>query len=44
VYRLHEWLLTRGLTGMITTKAGADDTATVSPVSTGFMQFRSIAP
>jgi circadian clock protein KaiC len=39
VYRLHEWLLTRGLTAMITAKAGADDTATVTPGPFGFMQF-----
>lgn len=39
VYRLHEWLLGRGITGMITTKAGADDSATITSGPTGFMQF-----
>ena len=39
VYRLHEWLLTRGLTAMITAKAGADDTATVASGPFAFMQF-----
>ena len=39
VYRLHEWLLTRGLTGIITAKAGADDSATETSGPFGFMQF-----
>ncbi len=39
VYRLHEWLLNRGLTAMITAKAGADDSATVASGPFGFMQF-----
>jgi circadian clock protein KaiC len=38
VYRLHEWLLTRGLTGLITSKAHGDETdASAQPW--GFMQF-----
>jgi circadian clock protein KaiC len=39
VYRLHEWLLARKLTGIITSKAGGDDTRSISPDSLGFMQF-----
>ena len=39
VYRLHEWLLTRGLTGLITAKAGADDATTATSGAFGFMQF-----
>src|SRR5258706_5523594 len=30
VYRLHEWLLARGLTGVITAKAGGDDASSSS--------------
>jgi len=37
VYRLHEWLLSRGLTGLITLKAGGDETVSQQPF--GFMQF-----
>lgn len=39
IYRLHEWLLERGLTGLITAKAGADDTSSISEQQFGFMQF-----
>ena len=39
VYRLHDWLLTRGLTALITAKAGADDTSTGTSAPFGFMQF-----
>jgi circadian clock protein KaiC len=39
VYRLHEWLLTRGLTAIITAKAGADDGSTLASGPTAFMQF-----
>ncbi len=44
VYRLHEWLLARGLTGLITAKAGGDDASSLNPSSLnqqqfGFMQF-----
>jgi circadian clock protein KaiC len=38
VYRLHEWLLARGLTGLITAKAGNDARAGVEQPF-GFMQF-----
>jgi circadian clock protein KaiC len=36
-YRLHEWLLARELTGLITLKAGGDEANSVSPF--GFMQY-----
>jgi circadian clock protein KaiC len=39
VYRLHAWLLERGLTGLITAKANADDTSSISLQQFGFMQF-----
>jgi len=39
VYRLHEWLLARGLTGLITAKAGGDDASSVGSQPFGFMQF-----
>jgi circadian clock protein KaiC len=40
VYRLHEWLLSRGLTGVMTAKAGVDETsAAAEPQPLGFMQF-----
>ena len=39
IYRLHEWLLARGLTGVITAKAGGDETTAVSHQPFGFMQF-----
>ena len=39
VYRLHAWLLERGLTGLLTAKANADDTSSISLQQFGFMQF-----
>ena len=39
VYRLHEWLLARELTGLITLKAGGDETNAISQQQFGFMQF-----
>ena len=39
VYRLHEWLLARGLTGVITAKSGGDETTAISQQPFGFMQF-----
>ncbi len=39
VYRLHEWLLKRGLTGLITAKAGGDEVSTIGAQPFGFMQF-----
>jgi circadian clock protein KaiC len=39
IYRLHDWLLARGLTGIITLKAGGDDASSISPQPFGFMQF-----
>ncbi|MCK9285117.1 MAG: circadian clock protein KaiC [Rhodocyclaceae bacterium] len=39
IYRLHEWLLQRELTGIITTKAGGDETSSVAQQPFGFMQF-----
>jgi circadian clock protein KaiC len=39
IYRLHEWLLASGLTGLITAKADGDEVATVGPQPFGFMQF-----
>jgi circadian clock protein KaiC len=39
VYRLHEWLLHRGLTAIITAKASADDGGQVSAGAFTFMQF-----
>ena len=39
VYRLHEWLLARGLTGLITAKAGGDETSSITQQPFGFMQF-----
>jgi circadian clock protein KaiC len=39
VYRLHEWLLARGLTGLITAKTGVDETSSISQQPFGFMQF-----
>lgn len=38
IYRLHKWLLTQGLTGLITSKAGGEE-AMSPPEQTGFMQF-----
>jgi len=37
IYRLHEWLLACGLTGLITAKTGGGEASSVSPF--GFMQF-----
>jgi circadian clock protein KaiC len=39
VYRLHGWLLTHGLTGLITAKAGIDARTSDSPQPFGYMQF-----
>ena len=39
IYRLHEWLLARELTGVITLKAGGDEKSTISEQPFGFMQF-----
>ncbi len=39
IYRLHEWLLAREFTGIITLKTGGDETSTISPPPFGFMQF-----
>lgn len=39
VYRLHAWLLERGLTGLITAKEGGDESSSIGHQSFGFMQF-----
>jgi circadian clock protein KaiC len=39
IYRLHEWLLAYGLTGLITAKTGGDETSSISQQPFGFMQF-----
>ena len=39
IYRLHEWLLARQLTGLITAKAGGDEVSSIGPQPFGFMQF-----
>src|SRR5687768_1418225 len=39
IYRLHEWLLTNGLTGLITAKAGEGDGRSVSGRAFGVLQF-----
>ena len=39
VYRLHDWLLERELTGLITCKASQEETNCVAQESFGFMQF-----
>jgi circadian clock protein KaiC len=39
VYRLHEWLLEKGMTGLITAKAGGDLARSVGQQPFGFMQF-----
>ena len=39
VYRLHEWLLARELTAVVTAKAGGDDAGSINQESFGFMQF-----
>lgn len=39
IYRLHEWLLARKLTGLITAKAGGNETLAMLDQPFGFMQF-----
>jgi circadian clock protein KaiC len=39
IYRLHEWLLASGLTGLITAKSGGDNATSISEQPFGFMQF-----
>lgn len=39
LYRLHEWLLKRHLTGLITAKAGGDEASSFGQQPFGFMQF-----
>jgi circadian clock protein KaiC len=39
VYRLHDWLLARELTSLITLKAGVDETSAANQQPFGFMQF-----
>ncbi len=39
VYRLHEWLLDRGITGMITSKSDGEETRTDDSQPWGFMHF-----
>ncbi len=39
IYRLHAWLLERGLTGLITLKASGPETSPISEQPFGFMQF-----
>jgi circadian clock protein KaiC len=39
VYRLHHWLMDRGLTGLITLKSGGDDAESSGGYPFGFMQF-----
>jgi circadian clock protein KaiC len=39
VYRLHEWLLARELTAIITAKARGDEASSIEQQSFGFMQF-----
>ena len=39
VYRIHEWLLARELTGLITAKAGGDESSSIGQQTFGFMQF-----
>lgn len=39
LYRLHEWLLARELTGLITLQAGGDETNSISQQPFGFVQF-----
>lgn len=39
IYRLHEWLLARELTGIITAKAGGDDSSDFIQQPLGVMQF-----
>jgi len=39
VFRLHEWLLLHGLTGLVTGKSGGDEDASLSQSPFNFMQF-----
>ena len=39
MYRLHEWLLARRLTGVVTLRAGGDKASAISEQPFGFMQF-----
>lgn len=39
IYRLHEWLLSHELTGLITAKAGGDEASSLGQQPFGFMQF-----
>jgi circadian clock protein KaiC len=39
VYRLHDWLLARGLTALITAKSGEHETSSLNQEPFGFMQF-----
>jgi circadian clock protein KaiC len=39
IYRLDEWLLARELTGLVTAKAGGDETSAISQEPFGFIQF-----
>lgn len=39
IYRLHEWLLEKELTGLITAKAGGDEASSLYQEPFGFMQF-----
>lgn len=39
IYRLHDWLLARELTGLITAKAGGNETLAMIDQPFGFMQF-----
>jgi circadian clock protein KaiC len=39
IYRLHEWLLARELSGVITAKSGGDDASSLDQQQFGFMQF-----
>lgn len=39
IYRLHEWLLAREVTAIITLKAGSDENGSLSRQPFGFMQF-----
>jgi circadian clock protein KaiC len=39
VHRLHEWLLARQLTGLISAKVGGDETSSLTRQQFGFMQF-----
>ena len=39
IYRLHEWLLEREFTGIITAKSGGDESSSISQQPFGFMQF-----